>query len=808
MAFPIAEEWFSRQGWQPHDFQQQCWKSITTGYSGLLNAPTGFGKTYAIWLGILESYFKKRQRKNGLHCLWITPLRALSKEIYNATTRVSDELGLDYYIGLRTGDTSAKERTQQKKNILHALITTPESMHLLLAQKGYYDFFKQLEFVVIDEWHELLGTKRAVLVELALSRLKSINPNLKIWGISATIGNLEEAKDVLLGIHPPKNKLIKATEQKQIEIETLLPKTLKKYPWAGHLGIQMLEEVMPVIERSNSTLAFTNTRSQCEIWYQRILQHSPHLAGAMALHHGSLSENIRLWVENALHEGILKLVVCTSSLDLGVDFRPVDTVVQIGSAKGVARFMQRAGRSGHQPGAVSNIYFLPTHSLEIIEGSAMRYAIAHKQMEQRIPYIRSFDVLVQYLTTLAVSDGFRKEDVYKEIIQTYSYASVTEEEFNWCIAFITKGGSTLDAYEEYHKVIIEDGLYKVPDRRIAMRHRLSIGVIVSDSVMQVKFLSGKRIGSIEEWFISRLKPGDAFWFAGRMLELVRVNGMTAQVKNTKSKKALLPSWQGSKMPLSSQLSQSIRHKLNEYHQKQKHDVELQALVPLFEEQERTSHVPKENELLIEKVQTKDGYHIFIFPFEGRNVHEGLAALVAYRIAQLYPISFSISVNDYGFELLSDQKIPLESALEKDLFATTNLFEDISKTVNLTEMAKRKFRDIAGIAGLVFNGYPGKQIKTKHLQASSQLFFSVFTDHDPQNLLLKQAYDEVMIFQMEEIRLREALHRIQKQTIVIKELERLSPFCFPIFAERLNTERLTNEKFEERVNRIIKQLEQS
>ena len=773
------------------------------GYSGLLNAPTGFGKTYALWFGVLESYFAQKKREKGLHCLWITPLRALSKEIYSATTRVSDELGLDYNIALRTGDTPTSERARQRKNVPHAMITTPESMHLMIAQKGHADFFKNLDFVIVDEWHELLGTKRAVLTELAISRLRTLNPKLKVWGISATIGNLDEAKEVLLGTGEVKSKLIRAKLEKKIEVKTLLPETIEKYPWAGHLGIQLLGKVLEVIHQSTSTLIFTNTRSQCEIWYQRILAAEPDMAGIMALHHGSLSEELRLWVEEALHEGRLKVVVCTSSLDLGVDFRPVDTVVQVGSAKGIARFMQRAGRSGHQPGATSRIFFVPTHSLEIIEGAALRHAVENQSLEQRIPYVRSFDVLVQYLVTLAVSDGFRAEEIFEEVTKTYSFTSISREEFDWCLSFITVGGGTLDAYEEYHKVVIEEGVYKVTSRAIAMRHRLSIGAIVSEVMMTVKYMGGSRLGSIEEWFISRLKPGDAFWFTGKNLELVRVKGMVAQVKNSHKGKGIFPSWQGGKMPLSSQLSKSIRAKLDDYYIGKRKDPEIQKLLPLFDEQQKYSHVPHSNELLIEKVQTKDGYHVFIYPFEGRNVHEGIAAIFGYRIAQIKPMSFDISLNDYGFELLSDQEIPIEEAIERGMLSTDNLSDDIYRSANITEMARRRFRNIASIAGLIFQGYPGKEAKTRHVQASSELFFSVFTDHDPDNLLLREALDEVMIFQMEQLRMMDALKRMNEQKLVIKDLERLSPFSFPIYAESLQREKLSNEQFEDKVKKIIR-----
>lgn len=800
----IAQEWFRKQNWKPHAFQQEAWKAILENKSGLINAPTGSGKTYSAFFGILLNEEKNnpnflKKKNQGLKALWITPIRALAKEIYLSTTRVVQDMEIPWQVGIRTGDTTAKERTKQKKQIPEFLITTPESLQLLLAQKGYKDLFASLETVVVDEWHELTGSKRGVQMELALSRLKTIRPALKIWGISATIGNLEEAMDILLG-EKSKGTLIKAELNKTIVIETILPDKIEAFPWAGHIGTKLLPKILPIIDANHSTLIFTNTRAQAEIWYRHLMEAAPELAGLVALHHGSLDSSVRGWVEEALHEGKLKAVVCTSSLDLGVDFRPVEAVIQIGSPKGVGRFMQRAGRSGHQPGAISRIYFLPTNSLEIIEGAAMREALRRSIMEDRIPYIRSFDVLIQYLVTLAVSDGFESAQTYKEIKSTFSYSSVSEDEWNWVLHFIVKGGKSLFAYDEFHRVVIENGIYKVVNRAIAMRHRLSIGTIVSDAMMQIKFVSGKRLGSIEEYFISRLSPGDVFWFAGRNLEMVRIHNMEVQVKKTNRKNGQIPSYQGGRMPLSSKLSEMIRVKLDEYHDHKIKDPEMQQLTTLFEIQEKASHLPDSSEFLIEVMQSKEGHHLYMYPFEGRNVHEGMAVILANRIAKIAPFTFSIAMNDYGFELLSDREIPLEKALEKDLFNSIGLYDDIQQSLNATEMARRKFRDIASISGLVFQGYPGKAVKTKHLQASSILFFKVFEEFDRDNLLLKQAYEEVMDFQLEITRMRRAFERISKQKILIRQIEKPSPFAFPILVDRLR-ERYTNEELIERIKRM-------
>lgn len=800
-----AEAWFQQKKWQPFEFQRETWKAHLSGYHGLVNAPTGSGKTYSLILPILLEAMASDQKVKGLQAIWITPIRALAKEIQLASQRACEGLGLDWKIGIRSGDTTQSERQKQKRNPPQILITTPESLHLLLASKGYPKYFKHLKTIVIDEWHELIGSKRGVQVELALSRLKGILPALKVWGISATIGNMDEALQVLFGetLQSGKVKVIKANIQKKIQIESLLPDEIERFPWAGHLGISMLEKVVPIIKKSVTTLIFTNTRAQCEIWYQRLLEVEPDLAGQIAMHHASISKELRDWVENALHAEQLKAVVCTSSLDLGVDFRPVETIVQIGSPKGVARFTQRAGRSGHQPGALSKIYFVPTNSLELIEAAALRKAVLEQELESRVPYIRSFDVLVQYLVTLAVSEGFKPKEILKEVRGTFCFNSILDEEWQWCLNHITTGGDSLEAYDDHHKVIIEEGIYKVDSRKIAMRHRLSMGTIVSDGALNVKYVTGRNIGTIEEWFVGQLKPGDTFWFAGRSLELVRIKEMTVQVRKSKKKKGKVPAWMGGNLILSSQLSENLRYKidlLTDNNRQWEWDAELQKVYPLIELQANRSHVPKQSEFLMEYFKDREGYHLLFYPFEGRYIHEGMGALVAHRISQLQPISFSIAMNDYGFELLSDIDIPIEKALTQNLFSTEDLSADIQKSINSTELAKRRFRDIASIAGLIFKGYPGKQKKDRHLQSSSQLFFQVFQDYEPNNLLLLQAYDEVMTFQLQEIRLRQVLNRIQQQKNILTHPEKATPFAFPIIVDRLR-ERLSSERLEDRVKKM-------
>jgi len=821
----IISDWYAKKGWQQFPFQKEMEIAFLDGYSGLLNAPTGSGKTFAMFLPFIAAYIDAYpddyliRRDNGLQLLWITPLRALTNDIRKAMQSVVDDLGLPWKVASRTGDTSAKEKQELKKKQPEVLLTTPESLHLMLAQKEYPKMFAGLQALVVDEWHELLGTKRGVQLELGLSRLKYLKRSsaLKVWGISATIGNLEEAAQVLLGNDIPSERicLIRAKLDKKIVIESVIPENIEEFSWAGHLGIKLLPQVMEIVAKSRTTLIFTNTRSQSEIWYMGIVDKYPEYAGVMAMHHGSLDNDIRNWVEEALHNEMLRLVVCTSSLDLGVDFRPVDSVVQIGSPKGVARFMQRAGRSGHHPGATSKAWFVPTHSLELLEGAALKQAIVDEVFESRDPIILAMDVLMQYLVTLAVSDGFYPADVFREIKTSFAYADLERKQFDQILDFITSGGKTLSQYDEFLKVEIADGLYKVNSRRVAMHHRLSMGTIVGDVNIRVRFLSGGNLGTIEEYFISKLKIGDTFWFAGRNLELLKFKDMTAFVRKSNGKKGIIPSWMGGRMPLSSQLSSKLRDKLDEvavmmdHHPAEQHqDIEVRALKPLFELQSRLSHLPRKTEFLIEKFRSRDGFHLFFYPFEGRLVHEGMASLFAYRISKLKRVNFSLAMNDYGFELLSDEEILLEQALKMDLFSTENLLDDIQQSLNATEMARRRFRDIAHIAGLVFTGFPGKGMKSRHLQASTSLLFDVFSEYESDNVLVRQAYQEALQFQLEEFRLREALQRLQKLKIVITSSEKPTPFAFPILVDGLSREKLITETLEERVAKMTLKYQKS
>jgi ATP-dependent Lhr-like helicase len=805
----IGKSFFKRQGWTAFAFQLETWNAFLQGKNGLLHAPTGSGKTFALWIPIALHLIRKNKNFKeklppGVKAIWITPLRALSVEIKQAAEKMVLDLDLPLTVGIRTGDTSASERVKQKTKMPDLLVTTPESLQLLLATKGYDKIFKNCEAIVIDEWHELLGTKRGVQMELALSRLKTIVPKLQLWGISATIGNLAQAQEVLFGVNqnPEQTVLVSAQIHKKIRVESVLPEKMETYPYRGHMGLHLLDQVTEIIKSSKTTLIFTNVRSACELWFQRLLEKYPEFAGEMAMHHGSISRETRHWVENAIRNEELKVVVCTSSLDLGVDFAPVESIVQVGSPKGVARFLQRAGRSGHQPGKESRVYFLATYAMELIEASALRKAVENGIVEGRVPYLNSWDVLIQYLNTLAVSDGFYPDEIFKEVKSTFCYQEMTPEEWQWIINFLVYGSQSLQAYDEFKKVELDpDGCMIIRSRRTAMHHRMSIGTIVSDASMMVKFLSGGYIGSIEESFASRLQPGDTFIFGGKKLTLFKIKNMQVLVqKAAANATSKVVSWSGGRMSFSAQMSELMRQEIHLANKPEQLSVELEALEPIFKRQRKESIIPNANEFLIETFKTREGYHAIFYPFEGRFVHEALASVLAYRMSLLSPISFSLAYNDYGFELLSDQEFSIQDLLDNNLLSTAHLHSDLQASLNATEMARRKFRDIAIIAGLIFTGMPGKSVKAKHLQSGTQILFEVFKEYEPNNLLLQQAYRETFEHQLEEGRLLLALERIALQEIVVQQCSKPTPFSFPIITDRLR-EKLSSESLAERIKKM-------
>jgi ATP-dependent helicase Lhr and Lhr-like helicase len=807
------QSWFDVRGWQAFDFQRDTWQAIARGDSGLLHATTGSGKTWAIWFGALGAFAdhpvtNQPARPDPLTVLWLTPMRALAADTAHALQSSAIELSVPWTVGLRTGDTDSTERARQNRRMPSALVTTPESLTLMLTRSDARNELAQVRLVVVDEWHELVGNKRGTQTQLALARLALWRPDLQIWGLSATLGNTAFAADVLLAPARTPRALVQGAQPKTLLIDTLIPATIERFPWAGHLGTRQVERVAEQIDAAATSLVFTNTRSQSEIWYRALLEARPQWAGLIALHHGSLDHEVREWVESGLKNGKLKVVVCTSSLDLGVDFLPVECVFQIGSPKGIARLMQRAGRSGHAPGRVSRVTIVPTHALELVEAAAARRAVEARHIESRDIPEKPLDVLVQHLVTIAIGGGFTLDAMYDEVRSCYAYRELTRAEFDWAIAFVERGGTSLAAYPDFHRVVRDEaGVYRVPREDLVRRHRNNVGTIVANATMQVVFINGSKVGAMEEAFISRLKPGDVFTFGGRALELVRVRDMTAYVKRASSTRGAMPRWAGSRMPLSSELAAAMLAMFAEAD----HDIyiepEMQAARPLLELQRQWSALPEPGTLVVELLRSREGHHFFCYPFAGRTAHIGLGALLAWRAARDQPGTFSISMNDYGFELLSAQPFDWPAMLEGGLLSSDGLEHDLFASLNASELAMRRFREIARVAGLVYQGHPGQQKSARQLQASSGLFYQVFRQHDGGNLLLAQADTEVMLQELEIVRIREALHRMAASRVVVTHPKKPTPFAFPLIVGRMR-EKVSTEKLTDRVERMLAELEKA
>lgn len=846
--------WFAGRGWTPAAFQRTVWRHGLAGRSGLLVTPTGSGKTLAavgatLIRGLAEracaapvgvqakpagraaagrappasqtatsqmaasqTATSQRAAKEPpqptdqspvpppplprLRLLWITPLRALASDTVLALRRPIDELGLPWTVALRSGDGSARDRRLIRQGRVEVLVTTPESLALLLSYPDLPVHWRGLATVVVDEWHELLGNKRGVLLQLGLARLRALSPGLVTWGLSATIGNLDEAREVLLP-DDPLAPVVRASKPRPLTMTSVLPRPGERFPWAGHLGLSQLSRVVALLGKVRTTILFTNTRAQAELWHQALASVWTDEPSTLALHHGSLDAGLRAATEEGLREGRVRCVVATSSLDLGVDFPAVDQVLQVGSPKGMARLLQRAGRARHRPGESGQIRCVPTHVLELAEYAAVRKALAAGRIEPRRPPRLSLDVLAQHCVTLALGGGFEAGALFDEVRRTHAFAQLSETQWQAVLQFIVQGGRALASYPEYHKVVREpSGRYTVSDRRVALRHRLSIGTITSDGMVQVRFARGAVLGAVEESFIGRLRPRDRFQFAGRTLELMAVQDMVAYVRRSKAGTGVVPRWQGGRLPLSSELGAAVEAVLAG----PRDSPELRVLAPLLDLQARLSALPSPQTLVAEWQRSRDGWQLSLYPFAGRTVHEGLAALVALRWGRRQPNTFGYAVNDYGLALTAQVEAELDETLLATLLAPERLLEDLKESLNLTEMARRQFRDIARVAGLLTPRAPGRAAPNlRQLQASSGLLFDVLKCHDPDHLLLAQAEQEVFEAQLEVQALQATLARCQTRRIVLTRPPTLTPLSFPLWSEALRGQ-LSTESWSERVRR--------
>ncbi len=801
--------WFHTRGWVPFAFQEEAWGAFLAGESGLIHVPTGAGKTFAAYGGPLARLAEEKPTdRRGLRVLYITPLRAVARDIEGAIKEITAEVAPWARVESRTGDTKQSVRARQRKELPQVLVTTPESLCLLLAREDVREQFARVEGVIVDEWHELLSSKRGTQTELVLSRVRGLAPGARIWAMSATLSNIQEAAQAVVGIGRTA-RLVTARVERRVEIETVLPREEKgeRLPWAGHLGMPLLPAVLDALDPDVSTIVFTNTRSQAERWFHAIAINRPEWESRMGLHHGSVDRAAREKIEQGLKSGTVGIVVATSSLDLGVDFAPVARVMQIGSPKGIARLLQRAGRSGHQPGGVARILCVPTHAMEVVEIEAVRRAMMGdgSKMEPRRSLSKPIDVLAQHIVTCALGGGVEVDGLFEEVRTAVAYRELTRPEFDWALSLSVNGGGLLHAYPQYCKVSIEQGVARVASARAGQMHRLNVGTITGEATMDVRYASGRRLGSIEEDFISILRPGDRFVFAGKVLALRGVRENAAIVERAKGSTTFTPMWAGTKLPISEALSEGVRRVLGDSAVRRASTDEERTIRRLVDVQGELSRVPRADEVLIELCETREGSHAFIYPFEGRLVHGGMAALLAYRLTRDTRATLSTAANDYGLELLGPAGFDFGALAGVEIFDGTRLASETAASVNLGEMAKRQFREVARVAGLVFQSCPGSPRTGRQTQVGASLLYDVFMEFDPGHPLLDQARREVLERQFEESRLGRTLARIARATRVVQRIERPTPLSLPLVIERVGA-KLSSESMTERIRRIEEQWE--
>ncbi|QXZ09517.1 ligase-associated DNA damage response DEXH box helicase [Comamonas sp. Y33R10-2] len=817
-------EWLKAQGIAPARFQQQAWQAYADGQSGLISAPTGSGKTLAAIGGPLIEALALHSSNDsgpqrGVRILWITPLRALASDTTKNLLHPLEALLPQWRTAMRTGDASAKDRNAAKKGQVQLLVTTPESLAILLTSEAGSDSFRTLQCVVVDEWHELLPSKRGVLLQLNLARLRRLAPQMQVWGLSATIGNLEQAMDVLVRERRAEDlHIVQDSRVKKFDFRTLIPPQSVRIPWAGHLGLSNIGEVLKLVLAKTSSIIFTNTRAQAELWFTALSSVWPLEEKMLAIHHGSLDQSMRLEVENALRQQSLRCVIATSSLDLGVDFPAVDLVIQIGGAHSVSRTVQRAGRAKHRPGLPVQITTVATQAMDMCEFAATRDLAQAQKFERSTPLQLCMDVLSQHTMSMALVGGFDRDELLGEVRTTASYAQLSDSQWQQVLDFLVYGGQALDAYPQYRRLVRgEDKRYYPADEKVARRQRMAIGTIAEQSMVKVQFLRGARLGSVEEGFISKLSPGDVFNFAGRSLELFRVENLTAWVRKSSKAGTVTPSWTGGFLPFSTQVGQRMKALLAQSTSSvsKQSSPEMLYLQPLLQLQAGRSHVPSEHELLIEVIATGParrrqagtaslGQAWFIYPFAGRVLHEGLALLLAQRLSVQQKNTFAWACNHMGLMLVPSVKIDVQTLDWSAILSTDKLEEDLALAVNFSEISRRRFREIAQIAGLLNARIPGMSFNTRQLQVSAGLLFDVLSKYDPKHLLLVAAQSEAIERDLHLGELQQCLQNLRRQNIVITHPPKHTPFSFSLWAESMRGQ-LSNESWAERIRRAAQKL---
>ena len=763
--------WLKKKGWSLYDHQIETLSLIKEGFDVILHAPTGGGKTIGGFMPSIDDFISNNYKSQEFHTLYISPLKALTTDVQRNLLNPINDLKINIKVETRTSDTSTYNKAKQIKKPPNFLMTTPESFALLMARTDVINLFKNLKFVIIDELHTFFDSKRGHLLSLNLARLRSIKP-FQVIGLSATLKNTNLAKKYLSN---NKNTKLVSTHSKVAPEITIL-NSGNRIPWSGHSPRYALSEIYSEILKFKSSILFVNTRAQAEILFESLWAIN-NKNKKIAIHHGSLEKELRKKVEKEIVEGHVECVVATSSLDLGLDWGNIDLVMQIGAPKGVARLVQRIGRANHTINTPSRAILVPTNCFEYVECIAAKECVELNFLEDEIYSEGSLDVLAQHIVGVAISQKFKKEDLYKQIKEAWPYRNLNIEDFEKTLSFVENGGYSLQAYEEYSRLKRDGEYYEIRDKSLVTKYKMNIGTIVEAEMLRLR-VGNRYLGNIEEWFISGLSAGDTFIFGGKRLMFEKVIGNIAYAKITALEHQKIPSFKGGNLPLSTHLSKTVRKIFS----KRLEAVDLpDSLKKWSELQTKFSSFPKENEFLVETFKRKNGkqekYYMAVHPFEGRNTHQTLGFLILRRIKKLGVQPFGFVANDYSILFSFSKEIE-----DIDfLFSQDILIEDLYEWLEETPLIKRLFREIAIISGLIYKNLPGNQKTGKQVTFNTDLIYEVLRKHEPHHILLKITTENAKKDLVDLDRLSTFLFRI-KNKIKINKLNRASALAFSLLFE--------------------------
>lgn len=789
---PQISDWFKSRNWQPRGHQLAVLEAHAQGRSCLLIAPTGAGKTLAGFLPSLTDMIATPHE--GLHTLYLSPLKALAVDVARNLGDPISDMGLPIKVETRTGDTPSSRRQRQRFDPPHILMTTPEQLALMISHKEAPRLFGNLKRIVLDELHAMVTSKRGDLMALGIAHLRTLAPSVKITALSATVAKPEMLRDWISHQTPTELIVLEGGAAPQIDIL----ESEARIPWSGHHGSYALPDLYKTIQQHNTSLLFVNTRSQAEMLFQGLWDLNDD-GLAIALHHGSLSKEQRRKIEAAMVAGTLRAIVCTSTLDLGIDWGDVDLVVQIGAPKGSSRLLQRIGRSNHRFDTPSKALLVPANRFEVLECRAAQDAAKEGAQDSQDPLEGGLDVLAQHVLGIACSAPFDEAQLYAEIISAWPYRELSSQQFSRVIDFVATGGYALKAYERYAKLRkTAEGLWRVSNPQTAQQYRLNVGTIVEEPMVKVRLVRGRGqktgrttgpigrggrfLGEIEEYFIDHLSPGDTFIFGGEIVAFEAMRETEAYVSRSFAKDPKIPAYMGGKFPLSTYLAERVRHTLSRPQDWATLPAQVREWLNL---QRRFSRLPGEQSLLIETFPRADKYYLVCYPFEGRLAHQTLGMLLTRRLERAGAKPLGFVASEYALAVWCSRDLALMISAGKlsmaDLFAQDMLGDDLENWMLESSLMKRTFRNCAIIAGLIERRHPGKEKTSRQMTVSSDLIYDVLFEHEPDHILIQATRIDAARGLLDIARLGECLKRIAKNLDHIA-LDRISPLAVPVMLE--------------------------